>query len=365
MEQFDRIVDRLYDGVTDSAAWPEALTRLCDAVGAHHAIVMAGRRDRPADGMCVSSRVAPDHLDNFVQAAAAGPVDWLQALPAGTAFDFQAVIPRKEFVRTDFFNQAIRPMHGYRAVFAIPLRGDGAESFLALCRPEQAEDFTGAQTALVNRVVPHLARALRSRLRLDQAARSASAATAVMDELETAVAVVDAKLCPIVMNRAFQALVEQADPLRMRRGCLAMDSRDGETRLRLALRRALSDDPRAPGQHAIPLPRRTFGPPRLLLVRRLQSAGVTIPRAILILEDPARHPAHLEALAASLFELTPREAELAARVANGADLESVAAGMGVSLGTARNYLKAVFVKTHTRRQAELVALLARVGRLSR
>jgi len=365
MEHFDRVVDHFYDGVTDSAAWPEALTQLCDAVGAHHGIVMAGRPDRPSDALCVSSRVAPDLLDNFIQAATAGPVDWLQALPAGTAFDFQAVIPRKEFVRTDFFDQAIRPMHGYRAVFAIPLRGDGAESFLALCRPEQAEDFTEAQTALVNRIVPHLARALRSRLRLDQAVRSAAAATAVMDELDAAVAVVDAELRPIVMNRAFQALLEQADPLRMRRGCLAMDSRDGETRLRLALRRALSDDPRAPGQHAMHLPRLGFGPPRVLLVRRLQSAGASVQRAILILEDPARHPAHLEALAATLFELTPREAELAARFADGADLDSVAAGMGVSLGTARNYLKAVFLKTRTRRQAELVALLARVGRLSR
>jgi len=365
MEHFDRIVDHFYDGVTDAGAWPEALTQLCDAVGAHHAIMMAGRLDQPAAGVCVASRVAPDHLDNFVKAASEGPVGWLQALPAGTAFDFQAVIPRREFVRTDFFNQAIRPMHGYRAVFAIPLRTAGAESFLALCRPEQAEDFTGEQTALVGRVVPHLARALRNRLQLDQVALRAAAAMEVIDQLETAVAVVDGRLRPLLMSRAFDSVVEGADGLRMRQGQLCADSPEDQARLLLAVRRALSDDIRAPGQHAIPLRRARSVHPWALIVRRFQITGSSTPQAILILEDPARRPAHLESLAATLFELTPREAELAARIAHGVDLDRVASDMGVSLGTARNYLKAVFTKTRTHRQAELVALLARVARLSR
>jgi DNA-binding CsgD family transcriptional regulator len=38
--------------------------------------------------------------------------------------------------------------------------------------------------------------------------------------------------------------------------------------------------------------------------------------------------------------------------------------LNVSLGTARNQLKSIFVKTETNRQAELVALLWRVSDLA-
>lgn len=62
-----------------------------------------------------------------------------------------------------------------------------------------------------------------------------------------------------------------------------------------------------------------------------------------------------------LFDLTPREAELAAFLATGMTLEEAAARIGISLAHARQRLKAVFLKTQTHRQPALVALLARLG----
>ena len=49
------------------------------------------------------------------------------------------------------------------------------------------------------------------------------------------------------------------------------------------------------------------------------------------------------------------EAKLAAKLALGSGIENAAASLGVSRETARTQLKAVFAKTNTRRQAELVA----------
>jgi DNA-binding CsgD family transcriptional regulator len=59
--------------------------------------------------------------------------------------------------------------------------------------------------------------------------------------------------------------------------------------------------------------------------------------------------------------LRPAEAKLAALIASGISLEAAAERLGVARDTARNQLKAVFTKTDTHRQAELVALLARVA----
>ena len=59
----------------------------------------------------------------------------------------------------------------------------------------------------------------------------------------------------------------------------------------------------------------------------------------------------------SAFGLTGREAEVAALLARGLSLAQTAARLRLRVGTTRNHLKAIFQKTGTTRQGELVALL--------
>lgn len=62
---------------------------------------------------------------------------------------------------------------------------------------------------------------------------------------------------------------------------------------------------------------------------------------------------------AELFGLTPREAEVATLLAEGHSLESLACILGMARNTGRIHLQALFRKTGTNRQADLVrALLA-------
>lgn len=61
-----------------------------------------------------------------------------------------------------------------------------------------------------------------------------------------------------------------------------------------------------------------------------------------------------------IFELTPAQACLASLLVEGKSLQEIAIDMKISSGTARNHLKAVFLRTETRRQAELVSLLSRL-----
>jgi DNA-binding CsgD family transcriptional regulator/uncharacterized membrane protein len=66
------------------------------------------------------------------------------------------------------------------------------------------------------------------------------------------------------------------------------------------------------------------------------------------------------ALLAQAFALTAAEAKLAVIIAQGSTTEHAAEVLGISRETARNQLKAVFAKTETHRQSELVALLSRI-----
>jgi DNA-binding CsgD family transcriptional regulator len=83
-------------------------------------------------------------------------------------------------------------------------------------------------------------------------------------------------------------------------------------------------------------------------------------RAILTFTALEPKPRPVAALLAQTFGLTAAEAKLAAALATGARLEAVAEELGISRHTARSQLKAVFAKTGTHRQSQLVALLARL-----
>ena len=59
----------------------------------------------------------------------------------------------------------------------------------------------------------------------------------------------------------------------------------------------------------------------------------------------------------SLFGLTPSEANIVQELESGLSLSEIAAERHISQHTARDHLKAVFLKTGTRRQAELCKMV--------
>ena len=83
-------------------------------------------------------------------------------------------------------------------------------------------------------------------------------------------------------------------------------------------------------------------------------------RALLTFAAIAPRPGPKPAVLAKIFGLTPAEAKLASLMAEGLNPEKAAEELYISRETARNQLKAVFAKTATHRQGELVALLSRL-----
>jgi DNA-binding CsgD family transcriptional regulator len=58
-----------------------------------------------------------------------------------------------------------------------------------------------------------------------------------------------------------------------------------------------------------------------------------------------------------LFGLSPTESKLAHELAQGLDVKEAALAMGVTVNTARTYLRTIFQKTGVNRQSELIRLL--------
>lgn len=79
--------------------------------------------------------------------------------------------------------------------------------------------------------------------------------------------------------------------------------------------------------------------------------------AILVLTTASTAVTEKTALLKALFDLTPTEASIAARVAAGHSLQAMATADAKSVETVRNQLKSVLAKTNCGRQLDLARLL--------
>ena len=102
-----------------------------------------------------------------------------------------------------------------------------------------------------------------------------------------------------------------------------------------------------------------------LALRRSASYFFANCKVAIILVDLEKPMRTAEDELRNVFQMTPSEARLSARLMSGEALENVADGLGISKETARRHLKSIFNKTAVNRQSELIALLSRLPDLKR
>lgn len=142
--------------------------------------------------------------------------------------------------------------------------------------------------------------------------------------------------------------------------------RDSRARIELtALTARLREGPDTAEIHMAPIiVRRAVKPPLMLRLYPVGGAATRTfrdARALILLSELRAKPAPAATLLARAFGLSPAEARLASLLAEGLAPAAAAQRLGVTRETARHQLKAVFAKTATHRQGELVALLASLG----
>lgn len=97
------------------------------------------------------------------------------------------------------------------------------------------------------------------------------------------------------------------------------------------------------------------------LVGEVREAFAFVQGFVVFVDLEAR-PAPLAADLTHAFGLTAAEARLADRLIREESLEAAAGGLGVSYSTAGNQLKAIFQKTDTHGQGQLIALITRLAK---
>jgi DNA-binding CsgD family transcriptional regulator len=165
------------------------------------------------------------------------------------------------------------------------------------------------------------------------------------------------------MNNAAKALAQEADGIRLHGDQIAPTDATQRMALRSLILAAAAPNRPGPGG-AIALDRRSGKRPLQVLVSPfLPLGGERSPARVLVLiSDPESVVQFPDAILRSLYDLTPAETEIANGLMTGFSLEEVALLRKVSVTTVRSQMKNLLGKTATRRQGDLVRLLATLPR---
>jgi DNA-binding CsgD family transcriptional regulator len=358
--RLDKVWARLGDAIIDPAMWPEILGQISAAVSATGAVLLQSD---------VRTSDIPHSVGLSEMLNAYFGNEWhTRDLRANRSFplilkgeiviiDHDIVTP-DEIERSPFYNELHAP-HGLRWFAGIGFRAGHALWGISIQRSLQQGPFEAND----KRSLAHLSQRLTEVATLSTAVGriALSSATNALNAVRQPAIAIDRLGFVLDANAGAEALFDQ-DIRIMNRRLVVHDAGAKSNLEKLANRLRITPDTATLPCEPIVIPRRDKSP---VILRALPVHGAARTpflgaRALLTLTAVEPRPGPKPDLLARAFGLTPAEARLASIIAEGLNPERAAEELSISKITARNQLKAIFAKTATHRQGELVALLSRL-----
>ena len=356
-------LDLVYGAAIEPDLWSDVLGRLSTILGGSESHL--GIQDEAAcTGTFLSAGADPLagqlYINHFIRC---NPLLETRDLPpALRVMTDEQKLPKREFVRTEFYNDHLRhfDLHSLlilRLALSLPFT-----TTITVCRPARREPFGQADVRTARRIQPHLIRAYRLAERFRGMVSLQGTREALLELSAHGVFVLNGKGIVRYANRAAEALMAGAAGLGVTNGILRTASPDSTRKLHALIAAASEPDAerRSGGTMAIVRSGRRPLSITVAPIRVEQSPLFGMSASVLVsVSDPETEIEAPPKLLRDLFGFTPAEARVAGHLLAGCDPREAANRMGVSYYTVRAHLVRMFDKTATNRQAELVSLLMR------
>lgn len=366
LDQYSRLIADVYELSGDPQQWGivlEGVTRFIDGRVGQLAVYSLKQPRKPTWRVWGHDHEA--YKTFFYRHATEDPrLSYILSNPGRVICGEDGVDP-DQFRASALFREVVEPMdieHSLVSYFA-----QEADVMATVCalRGRAQGPFGSGEKQKLSLVVPHLRRAFELYALLDEAKAKVGDIAAALDIVDAGIFLVDADMRVAHVNRAGEAMV-QAGEIALRQGKLAFrDDRAsrqvaGAVGLALAAARGEASLPHAEHME-VPRAGSDAGPYRVSLhplpAGDASARLATRSQIAVVVREPGRGGADVARRIQTTFKLTPSEAALAAALAVGASLADFAQQRNVALSTARSQLKALYEKTGTNRQGELVARL--------
>jgi DNA-binding CsgD family transcriptional regulator len=264
---------------------------------------------------------------------------------------------------SQYYNEWMKPQGVDHSLGTTLLSEGGMVANLTLLRSADVGNYSAEEVAGFKRICGHLRRALRVAMRLESVTARGHMTTEAFDCLPYGAAFLDVHGKLIHCNAVAETLIGAGNGLTLRNGRLVAVDVAEQRKLRALLQR-FAHDPAGDsdlGPESMTVGRRENARPLILSAIRLsvhRRAFITAqPTILLLIVDPETARPTEIGLIRQLYQLTQTEARLAQALLTGNGLKQAADEAGITYETGRWYLKILFQKTDTRRQAQLVARL--------
>jgi DNA-binding CsgD family transcriptional regulator/PAS domain-containing protein len=362
-----RLALTAYEAASQPTLWPRFLELYCDAVGSDTCILQVhdlGRnRSDILAGFGISSPMTQAYNEHYSKLnvwRTSARALWGRLYAPGMVNLDAEYCPHTLFERSEFYNDYLRHMGVAYCMAAVITRRQNHAPTLTCLRGLRKGEYAEEERQIGKFLLPHLCRAWTVYEQLEIFAAGES----ILDKLPVGVVFLNSGGVAMYCNRAAEEIFRANEGLSLQAGMVCAEVRSADGLLRRALHDALSPG-RQLGQAAVAVPRTSgrrsyqvvMAPVRTRF-RHVPSSAT--PLAVALITDPERPALPKIALLMQLYGLTPKEAALAGKLADGESVEQAAEEMGMRYQTARTHLRHIFSKTGTSRQTELLLLVARL-----
>jgi DNA-binding CsgD family transcriptional regulator len=361
-DEVRQAIESIHDAVLLPDGWNEVLARVANAARSEHACLMV--HDSGDSALIAAYRMTGDQMCGLARMEEIRDPHWqrVTVIPERATVLGTQFIEDREFQRSVFYNEAIRPIGAFYGLVAKPIKSPEIDSTLSVGRRLGREDFNDVDVTAVRMALPHLATALRNWMTLTKAGRQVRAASHAFDALNVAVAMVDAKGKIAFANGLADALLSRDNSLTENGIHIGGTRAPTLRRLRYAIAQCAADSPRAVAPIDIknsagsPSLRVTVSPLGRRTIDLHAPAGAVGPVALVTIHDLEQRRRVMREKLSRRFRLTSAEAGVVMELIQGGGREDVARRLGISVATVRTHLTHIFEKTGVRRQAELMRL---------
>jgi len=365
-EQVPLLIGDIYDAALDAAMWPRALERIYGFVGGSGAGLHVRDTARRTGQIFYEVGTDPRYGQlYFEKYAKFDPLSTAYlVLEVGEVFSTSMLIPPAEFFETRFYKEWVQPQGWIDNIFVTLERSGTNHAEHVVFRHERDGIADEAARQRMRLLAPHLRRAVLIGNVIDLKTSEAAALADTLDGISAGMLLLDARGGIVHANASGRTLLAEGSLLRAAGGKLAANNAKAEQALHEAFLAADSGDA-AVGTKGIAVPLTTRGGERYVAhllpltsgARRRAGTRYAAVAALFVHKTALEAPTAPEVIA-NTFKLTPSELRVLLAIAEVGGVPETAAALGIGQGTVRTHLLRLYAKTGTRRQAELVKLVA-------
>jgi DNA-binding CsgD family transcriptional regulator len=364
--ELSSVIADIYDAAIEPALWQQALASICNYLGGTTAALLwhdsAAQQAQVMHIFNDDPRYTKLYFEKYLSLnpffPAAGFVE------AGLVHSQRDIIPQQELEKTRFYKEWIEPQGIVDAV-AVNLE-------VGITRASMINVRTDTSYGLVDRkmrerlalLVPHLQRAVAIGRLFDQSKVTEQVLTTTLDHVEAAVFLVGSDGTIAFANEPARRMLEEAALIRAPGNALHAVAGDTDRILHDIFASAAKGDASV-GVRGVAVSLTSSSDERwfahvlpLTSGRRQEAAQVNhAVAAVFIRKTAPNAPPPLEAIA-KLYKLTASEIRVLDAVLRVNGVKAMSELLGLSQATVKTHLHNVFRKTGTKRQSDLVKLVA-------